>query len=203
MVTTTTHQGGQLASDDRDQPVDSGRSQSEPDLNTSLAAGLRCTAHAGLSPDIVYARPACIPIRLTGLHRRRGAGRPGVFVISASPPWLQVHRADGSHRSRSGHGKPPSHDLTRFHWPLRVTAAEKNEVDGMSEQSLQERFSAAAFASAAPAKRPGLRIRSLPQGTSGAEWTPAPHHQAFPGALNGASSAPCSIATATGRLPGT
>ena len=37
-----------------------------------------------------------------------------------------------------------------------------------------------------PASTVGLRIRSFPAGDGlSADWTPAPHHEAFPGVLNG------------------
>lgn len=37
-----------------------------------------------------------------------------------------------------------------------------------------------------PANEKGLRIRSFPKGEEVvAEWTPEPHHEAFPGVLNG------------------
>jgi acyl-coenzyme A thioesterase PaaI-like protein len=37
-----------------------------------------------------------------------------------------------------------------------------------------------------PANEKGLRIKSRPEGeTLVAEWTPEPHHEAFPGVLNG------------------
>lgn len=57
----------------------------------------------------------------------------------------------------------------------------------MNEQSLQERFSAGSVCfGCGPQNAQGLRIRSLPQGDEVvAHWTPAAHHQAFPGALNG------------------
>jgi acyl-coenzyme A thioesterase PaaI-like protein len=57
-------------------------------------------------------------------------------------------------------------------------------------QSLQERFAPhnACFG-CGPANAKGLRIRSLPEREGSdvvvAEWTPAEHHQAFPGVLNG------------------
>lgn len=53
--------------------------------------------------------------------------------------------------------------------------------------SLQERYAPnnACFG-CGPANDQGLRIRSMPQGdVVVAEWTAQPHHQAFPGVLNG------------------
>jgi acyl-coenzyme A thioesterase PaaI-like protein len=57
----------------------------------------------------------------------------------------------------------------------------------MSEQSLQERYAPANTCfGCGPANPQGLRIRSFPAGdVVVADWTPAPHHEAFPGMLNG------------------
>ena len=60
----------------------------------------------------------------------------------------------------------------------------------MSGPSVQERLAPdnACFG-CGPANPAGLRIRSFPTGGPGGElacdWTPAPHHAAFPGVLNG------------------
>jgi acyl-coenzyme A thioesterase PaaI-like protein len=58
------------------------------------------------------------------------------------------------------------------------------------EPSLQERYAPASICfGCGPANAQGLRIRSLPDPAGGeevvAEWTPAPHHEAFPGVLSG------------------
>jgi acyl-coenzyme A thioesterase PaaI-like protein len=57
----------------------------------------------------------------------------------------------------------------------------------MSEQSLQERYAPRmACFGCGPANEKGLRIRSFPRGEEVvAEWRPEPHHEAFPGMLNG------------------
>jgi len=57
----------------------------------------------------------------------------------------------------------------------------------MNELSLQERFAPAnACFGCGPANAKGLRIRSFPQGDEVvAIWTAEPHHEAFPGMLNG------------------
>jgi acyl-coenzyme A thioesterase PaaI-like protein len=57
----------------------------------------------------------------------------------------------------------------------------------MSEQSLQERYAPKNICfGCGPANEKGLRIRSFPQGEEVvAEWRPEPHHEAFPGMLNG------------------
>jgi acyl-coenzyme A thioesterase PaaI-like protein len=58
---------------------------------------------------------------------------------------------------------------------------------GDSGKSLQETFapSLACFG-CGPANPKGLRIRSFPQGDEVvAHWRPEPHHEAFPGMLNG------------------
>lgn len=55
-------------------------------------------------------------------------------------------------------------------------------------QSLQERYAPASICfGCGPANAKGLRIRSFGdgQGEALADWTPAPHHAAFPGVLNG------------------
>lgn len=57
----------------------------------------------------------------------------------------------------------------------------------MAEQSLQERYAPhnACFG-CGPANSKGLRIRSFAEnGVVVAQWTPEPHHEAFPGVLNG------------------
>jgi acyl-coenzyme A thioesterase PaaI-like protein len=53
--------------------------------------------------------------------------------------------------------------------------------------SLQERYAPAGICfGCGPANAKGLRIRSLPEGDEVvADWTPEPHHEAFPGMLNG------------------
>ena len=53
--------------------------------------------------------------------------------------------------------------------------------------SLQERYAPASICfGCGPANARGLRIRSLPEGDEVvADWTPEPHHEAFPGMLNG------------------
>lgn len=57
----------------------------------------------------------------------------------------------------------------------------------MAEKSLQERYAPKnACFGCGPANPKGLRIRSFVQGDEVvAEWTPEPHHEAFPGVLNG------------------
>jgi len=57
----------------------------------------------------------------------------------------------------------------------------------MPEQSLQERFAPHSICfGCGPANPQGLRIRSIAEGDQVvADWTPAPHHKAFPGMLNG------------------
>jgi acyl-coenzyme A thioesterase PaaI-like protein len=57
----------------------------------------------------------------------------------------------------------------------------------MNELSLQERYAPEnACFGCGPANPKGLRIRSFPDGHEVvAEWTPEPHHEAFPGILNG------------------
>jgi acyl-coenzyme A thioesterase PaaI-like protein len=54
-------------------------------------------------------------------------------------------------------------------------------------KSLQEQFAPAnACFGCGPANAKGLRIRSFPDGDAlVAQWTPEPHHEAFPGVLNG------------------
>lgn len=57
----------------------------------------------------------------------------------------------------------------------------------MSEKSLQETYAPhnACFG-CGPSNEKGLRIRSFAQGDEVvATWTPQPHHEAFPGVLNG------------------
>ena len=57
----------------------------------------------------------------------------------------------------------------------------------MNDQSLQERYAPhnACFG-CGPANDKGLRIRSFPDGDAVvAEWRAEPHHEAFPGMLNG------------------
>jgi acyl-coenzyme A thioesterase PaaI-like protein len=57
----------------------------------------------------------------------------------------------------------------------------------MSEPCLQERYAPAnACFGCGPANTDGLRIRSFARGDhTTADWQPAPHHEAFPGVLNG------------------
>ena len=57
----------------------------------------------------------------------------------------------------------------------------------MSEPSLQERYAPGnACFGCGPSNPKGLRIRSFVRdGEVVAEWTPEPHHEAFPGVLNG------------------
>ncbi|MBX7220782.1 MAG: PaaI family thioesterase [Blastocatellia bacterium] len=57
----------------------------------------------------------------------------------------------------------------------------------MSEKSLQETYAPHSECfGCGPSNQKGLRIRSFPQGEEViAEWTPEPHHEAFPGMLNG------------------
>jgi len=54
-------------------------------------------------------------------------------------------------------------------------------------KSLQEQYAPESICfGCGPANPSGLQIRSVPEGdTLVATWTPAPHHEAFPGALNG------------------
>jgi acyl-coenzyme A thioesterase PaaI-like protein len=57
----------------------------------------------------------------------------------------------------------------------------------MTVQSLQDRFAPhnACFG-CGPANEKGLRVKSRVEGDAVvAEWTPEPHHEAFPGVLNG------------------
>jgi len=57
----------------------------------------------------------------------------------------------------------------------------------MSEPCLQEKYAPnnACFG-CGPANAKGLRVRSFARGDEVvAEWTPEPHHEAFPGVLNG------------------
>jgi acyl-coenzyme A thioesterase PaaI-like protein len=55
------------------------------------------------------------------------------------------------------------------------------------EKSLQEQYApASACFGCGPANEKGLRIRSFAQNDEVvAKWTPEPHHEAFPGMLNG------------------
>jgi len=57
----------------------------------------------------------------------------------------------------------------------------------MPEFCLQERYAPAnACFGCGPANAKGLHVRSFPQGDAViAEWRPEPHHEAFPGVLNG------------------
>jgi acyl-coenzyme A thioesterase PaaI-like protein len=57
----------------------------------------------------------------------------------------------------------------------------------MPEQSLQEQFAPDSICfGCGPANSQGLRIRSIVEDDQVvADWTPAPHHEAFPGILNG------------------
>lgn len=57
----------------------------------------------------------------------------------------------------------------------------------MSETSLQERYAPETTCfGCGPANARGLRIRSFPEGDEVvADWQPEPHHEAFPGVLNG------------------
>jgi len=64
------------------------------------------------------------------------------------------------------------------------------EMTTEASLSLQERYGAHTICfGCGPANRYGLHIRSFPvpdeSGVVAAEWTPGPHHQAFPGVLNG------------------
>ncbi len=61
------------------------------------------------------------------------------------------------------------------------------EQPDASHTSLQERYAPEnACFGCGPANAGGLRIRSVPDGDDVVcEWTPEPHHQAYPGALNG------------------
>lgn len=54
-------------------------------------------------------------------------------------------------------------------------------------RGLQETYAPASICfGCGPANAQGLRIRSVPVGDElVADWTPEPHHQAFPGVLNG------------------
>ena len=57
----------------------------------------------------------------------------------------------------------------------------------MPGPSLQERYAPQSICfGCGPANARGLRIRSLPEGQGlVADWTPEPHHEAFPGMLSG------------------
>src|SRR4051812_16503617 len=57
----------------------------------------------------------------------------------------------------------------------------------MAAQSLQEQFAPKSICfGCGPTNAKGLRIKSFPEGDElVAEWMPEPHHEAFPGVLNG------------------
>ena len=57
----------------------------------------------------------------------------------------------------------------------------------MSRKSLQDQFAPNSICfGCGPANAQGLQIKSYPEGEwVVAEWMPSPHHQAFPGMLNG------------------
>lgn len=57
----------------------------------------------------------------------------------------------------------------------------------MAEQSLQDRYAPEGICfGCGPANSQGLRIKSFVRGEEvHADWTPQPHHAAFPGVLNG------------------
>lgn len=59
--------------------------------------------------------------------------------------------------------------------------------DAVTGPSLQERYAPTMTCfGCGPANAKGLRIRSFPEGDEVvAEWQPEPHHEAFPGVLNG------------------
>jgi len=61
------------------------------------------------------------------------------------------------------------------------------DTRNQSEKSLQETYAPGlACFGCGPANPRGLRIRSFPQGDElVAHWMPEPHHEAFPGVLNG------------------
>jgi uncharacterized protein (TIGR00369 family) len=65
--------------------------------------------------------------------------------------------------------------------------AEPQSCSNMPEQSLQEQFAPHSICfGCGPANSQGLRIRSMAEGDQVvADWAPAPHHEAFPGMLNG------------------
>jgi acyl-coenzyme A thioesterase PaaI-like protein len=65
--------------------------------------------------------------------------------------------------------------------------AEARSCSRMPEQSLQEQFAPNSICfGCGPANSQGLRIRSIVENEQAvADWTPAPHHEAFPGMLNG------------------
>jgi acyl-coenzyme A thioesterase PaaI-like protein len=60
-------------------------------------------------------------------------------------------------------------------------------TSGAGTPSVQERYAPELRCfGCGPKNEKGLRIRSIPQGNElVAEWTPEPHHEAFPGVLNG------------------
>ena len=70
---------------------------------------------------------------------------------------------------------------------MGVLALGGRKEEPMSAQSLQERFAPHSTCfGCGPANEKGLRIRSLVEGDEVVgEWTPQPHHEAFPGVLNG------------------
>ncbi len=61
------------------------------------------------------------------------------------------------------------------------------EKTSQSRVSLQERYAPGNVCyGCGPSNGQGLRIRSFPEGDEVVcEWVPQPHHQAYPGALNG------------------
>jgi hypothetical protein len=71
----------------------------------------------------------------------------------------------------------------------------------MNSKSVQERYAPENICfGCGPANPKGLRIRSFEDGDDlVAEWTPEPHHEAFPGALNGGIVG--AIAIPTGARP--
>jgi uncharacterized protein (TIGR00369 family) len=65
--------------------------------------------------------------------------------------------------------------------------AEPQSCFNMPDQSLQEQFAPHSICfGCGPTNSQGLRIRSMAEGDQVvADWTPASHHEAFPGMLNG------------------
>lgn len=57
----------------------------------------------------------------------------------------------------------------------------------MSTEALQDQFAAKSICfGCGPANSLGLQVKSVPEGDAVVStWTPAPHHSAFPGVLNG------------------
>lgn len=57
----------------------------------------------------------------------------------------------------------------------------------MTPEGLQDRYAPHSTCfGCGPANEKGLRIRSIPEGDAVvADWQPAPHHEAFPGMVNG------------------